>query len=391
MQASLQPKASRQYVHMQSNMKMRHGSSTASVPDLVAHAWNNSNSNEWPSTIITGPIVGNNIENYVRIGFHVTIWLVSLGLVCTAGFGIQGDDGYLEPDVANGTVSNSSYVLSPSDTTKFIGWASAVSLILGFVFMIITASLWDYEYFQEWGWPNVVLQLLTNYAFVGQLYIFIHAAAVPDNDFFGLSLSACVFLGYLVVLLYCIGASLDFLMLPRGFIPSLAISFQYINYRVIDADEGGAPSGGYTDEQKQVALTLVLLNLFALAIMVLLRLWTRESTVISKMSKELRTDIMKQDLGDFPFFRSLVLTMYAAAAALSIYKWSFTSNANPGVWCFSALSVFTQFLIMSVIFHPSSAAAGGITTKDGRAYPSALGLTNNLSKKKQVAPEPDSQ
>lgn len=401
MQASLQPRSkdARQYVHMQPNMKMRQGSSTASIPDLLEHVRNDlqdllgheddakTEPDEWPATIITGPIVGSKRENYFRGIFHVIIWLVSLGLVCSVGFGIQGDDGYLEPDDANSTVSNSSYILSPSNTTKNIGWASAVSLILGFAFMIGTASIWDYQYFQEWGWPNVVLQLLTNFAFVGQLYIFIHAAAVPDNDFFDLSLSACVFLGYLVVLLYCISASLDFLMLPRGFIPSLAISFQYINWLVINADEGGAPPGGYTDEQKLVALMLVCLNLLALVTMVLLRLWSRESTTAMQT---LNTDFKKQDLGDFPFFRSLVLTMYAAAAALSIYKWSFTSNANPGVWCFSALSVFTQFLIMSVIFYPSSAAAGGISTKDERAYPSALGLKNQLKpRKKQAAPTPE--
>ena len=58
-----------------------------------------------------------------------------------------------------------------------------------------------------------------------------------------------------------------------------------------------------------------------------------------------------------------MLTLYAAAAALSIYKWSFTSSVNPGVWCFSALSVFTQFLIMAVIFYPSSASTGGISVK----------------------------
>lgn len=376
MKASLQPGShpNRQYVHMQPTAAF-------AVPNLVVHAATGIDPAKWPTTIITGPLVAGKYENYARLCFHVVVWVVALGLACTAGFGIQGDSGFLEPDDdVNGTVSNSSYILSPSDTTKYIGMTSALCLIFGFLFMLASASVWDFEYFQEWGWPNVALQTFTNYAFVGQLHILIHAAAVPENDFFGVSLSACVFTGYLVVLLYCISASLDFLMLPRGFIPSLAISFQLVNYQVIEADEGGAPPGGYTDEQKEVALALVLVNAFALIIMVALRLWTRESAMVDV----LKTDYKKQDLGDFPFFRSIVLTMYTAAAALSVYEWSFTSGANPGVWCFSALSVFTQFLIMAVIFYPSSAAAGGILAKDRRAYPNIRGTTNML---KSVKPE----
>lgn len=415
-------------------------------------ARNPGNSIEWTNTILTGPISNETWQyNYIRLCFHVVVWLCSIGLACTTGFGIQGENGFLEPvplikdvlcfegvwplfadetraeelsdsksshhytfndtmyympDFTDGVwhfneitdwevqhdgacptpkLEDSSYIVYPSVTTKVIGMTSVISLILGFVFMLTTSSVWNYQYFQEWGWPNVVLQIFTNYAFVGQMYIFVHAAAVPDNEFYRMSLAACVFVGYLVVLLYCISASLDFLMLPRGFIPSLAISFQLVNFLVINADEGGAPEGGYTQHQKGVALALVLVNVVALLVMVVLRMWTRSYEILNNGPRnkadaskyDFATDFKKQDLGDFPFFRSVVLTLYASAATLSIYKWSFTSNANPGVWCFSVLSVFTQFLIMAVIFYPASASAGGITNKrtDEMSYTSAKPFT----------------
>lgn len=333
---------------------------TSTVPTML---YNPGTPGKWKPTIITGLIETSSSSSiYMRAAWHVVMWLVTLGLAGACSFGIQaGDGGFLAPDDDDQDLSDSSYVLAPSDTTKMIGLWSGISLFLGFAFMLTMASCFEVEYFQEWGWPNVVLQILTNYGFVGQLYILIHAGAKPENSFFSLSAASCVFTGYLVVLLYCISASMDFLMLPRGFISSLALCFHLVNYLVIDADEGGAPVGGYTDEQKMIALSVVLLNASALVVMVFLRLYTRSTPVT--------IDFKKQDLGDWPFFRSIVLTMYSAAAALSVYKWNFTSNANPGVWCFSALSVFTQFLIMAVIFYPSSAAAGGVDEQDNPKYP----------------------
>ena len=220
--------------------------------------------------------------------------------------------------------------------------------------MIPMAAVYDYEEFQKKGWPNVVLQLFTNFAFVAQLHVLAHAGANPENEFFNQSVVTCVFTGYLVVLLYCISASLDFLMLPRGFIPTLAFSFQLVNCIVIRADEGGAPVGGYSDEQKMVAIFLVVLNASAIAVMVMFRNLTR-------------SDDEDAGLRNWPILRSVVLTLFSGAAALSIYEWSFTNSADRGVWCFSAMSAFTQFLIMAVVFNPSSASAGGTNDKTDKS------------------------
>ena len=273
---------------------------------------------KWQSTIITGDVSESEDYAVARLVWHVVMWIVTIVLVGCYGGGIFADGGPLAPDDAvNGTVSNSSYTLEPSGATKTIGLFSLLSLIAGFFFMIPMAAVYDYEEFQKKGWPNVVLQLFTNFAFVAQLHVLAHAGANPENEFFNQSVVTCVFTGYLVVLLYCISASLDFLMLPRGFIPTLAFSFQLVNCIVIRADEGGAPVGGYSDEQKMVAIFLVVLNASAIAVMVMFRNLTR-------------SDDEDAGLRNWPILRSVVLTLFRAAA-LSIYEWSFTNSADRGV------------------------------------------------------------
>ena len=270
------------------------------------------------------------------------------------------------PTNVNGTVSNSSYTLEPSGATKTILFL--LSLIAGFFFMIPMAAVYDYEEFQKKGWPNVVLQLFTNFAFVAQLHVLAHAGANPENEFFNQSVVTCVFTGYLVVLLYCISASLDFLMLPRGFIPTLAFSFQLVNCIVIRADEGGAPVGGYSDEQKMVAIFLVVLNASAIAVMVMFRNLTR-------------SDDEDAGLRNWPILRSVVLTLFSGAAALSSVELHEQRHRGVVLLRDERLHAVRQ----AVVFNPSSASAGGTNDKTDKSSSknNAVSDTNILAIVKQ--------
>ena len=73
---------------------------------------------------------------------HIVLWIIALVLILCVTW--QVHDGKLDPENSNGTISNSSYLVAPSETTKLMSILSTVSLGVAFI-MTALLSLANFE------------------------------------------------------------------------------------------------------------------------------------------------------------------------------------------------------------------------------------------------------
>ena len=305
----------------------------------------------WTPTVVN-PAKEGGMTNMALFYLHIGVWVMSLILGSISNFGASSflKKGDWSNDTSyNATTDNVYYTSDPTDTTVTIGILGGVFSILGVVALLGGAAWFNADEFREQVWLNVIIQFLTLYGTTATLYIFTEAASKTGNGAFWLGMFAVFFQVYAQVLLYCTSATLDVMALPRAFIPSLTASVQFISALAISSGDF-APTA--TDGQKTIAWFVPFLTLGSVAIMVLIRRYTRNGEGVS-------------ELGEFPFLRSLVLMPFFVSGLLSVYKLSFVKNdsSNPTSYMFAFLGMLLNFTIISVVFVPGSVSSNALDQK----------------------------
>ena len=304
---------------------------------------------DWVPTVVN-PVTTPGSMDRGKFYFHIGVWVIALALNCTMNFWSKSA---MEDKTADGLADQctSDCYKGMSDTAYIIAILSAVSTITGASALLASAAWLTAEEYRSKAWLNTCITFLTAFGMVTGYYTFMAAAKQTGQGFFWVSLVAVSFQTYAQVLLYCTSATLNVLMLPRSFLPSIGASVQFVSALAISSGDFKSTGGNeFTTAQKTIAWLVPGFTLFSLLLMIFLR----RSTRFIEDGKGV------QDIGNFPFLRSFVLTPFLTAGVLSVYKLSFMTvdNEDPAAYVFALIGTLFNFVIISVVFVPGGDAFG---------------------------------
>ena len=316
------------------------------------------NAGDWTSTVINPAEDGGPASTALFVT-HLLVWVIAIILTGIANLGVATDTfgmgGSSASDV-DAQIADPAALPSGKfpDSTKMIGLYSGLCGIFGVLGIILSSALYDKEAYKKSMGTNTVITFLLNYSLVGSFYIFAREGLISDTSpLFTIALFGVLFHLYAVVLFYSCSAALETLALPRAFIPTLAISVQWVNYLEISGNvfdcvggTGGgtalAHEGGCNSVQKNLAMWIPLLTAIAVGFMIFGRKMLRNASEGGSQIK------------NAPFIRSIVLTLFLASGILSIYKYAFMAAmvADNVARMFAMFGLLLQFAIIGVVFAP---------------------------------------
>tara|TARA_Y100000389_G_scaffold201265_3_gene243530 strand:+ start:1384 stop:2460 length:1077 start_codon:yes stop_codon:yes gene_type:complete len=318
----------------------------------------------WVPTVVNPAEKGNGVEK-VLFWTHLLVWVVALVMTSITNFGAPGfmsnsSNASRDSDgVLTGEITYSAYQ-GITTTTQVIGILGGVASIIGVLLLLGSAAWFKADEFAGTGIGlilNVFIQFFTLFGTTSTFYIFAQAASITTDVYYGLSLTATIFMVYAQVLLYCTSSAIGVAALPRAFIPSLAASVQFISAMAINSGDF-APHA--TTMQKTVAWVVPILTIVALLMMFGLRIATQPGGLLSKYPATSGTGkLTVSNIKNRPFLRSLFLTPYLVSGILSVYKLSFVKlDPDPTSYVFAFFGMMLNFAIIGVVFNPSAELAG---------------------------------
>jgi hypothetical protein len=329
---------------------------------------------DWTPTIVNPSTTGGMVEKLL-FWFHLSVWVTALILSCVVNFAAPGfmsngtnATGYSEPNSYHGI----------SDTVRSIGIIGGTGSIVGVLVLLFAASYYTAEEFtgnpifdengtrkpnpagQQGLIVNVIIQIATLFGTTCTLFIFSQAAAATANGYYGLTMTAVIFLVYAQILLYCTSSAMAVRALKRAFIPSLAVAVQFVSAMAINS---GDFYPGATTQQKTIAWVIPILTLIALLMMFTLRIGTMPGGFLSKYmtgeKPEGASSFTVSNIKQRPFLRSLFLTPYLVSGILSVYQLSFVKgDSDPTSYTFAFFGMMLNFVIIGIVFNPSDEVAG---------------------------------
>lgn len=305
----------------------------------------------WTPSVINPAETGGPVETSQFV-FHLSVWVLTLILTSIANFGVSGGTFKDETDPAN--------AVDFSDGTKTIGLLSGLCIICGVLGIVVSGALFPVEQYKTYTILHTVITFFLNYSLAGSFFIFARAAGIKeDGGLYTISMLGVIVHTYSVMLFYSCSYALDRLALPKSFLPTLAVSVQFINYLQIDdgsfhcrslapaSDAVANPSqisvsGKCSDSQRFLALLIPVFTLVGVVVMVAGRRWLPDDD--------------KGQIKNAPFTRSIILTLFLGSGILSIYKYTFlAANVTDNVaGMFGMFGLLLQFGIIAAVFMPPS-------------------------------------
>jgi hypothetical protein len=320
----------------------------------------------WTATVVNPSELGT-MTDKALFWLHLLVWVAALFLSAFTNFGATGWMG-------NGTNATGWREVNEyhgiTTTTTTIAVLGGIASIGGVLCLVGSAAWFTAKEFAGTGYgliANVFIQFLTLFGTTSTFYVFSRAAEQTGNGYYGLALTAVIFLTYAQVLLYCTSSAMGVAALPRAFIPSLAGSVQFISALAINSGDF-APAA--TVEQKTIAWLVPIFTVTALVMMFGIRIGTKPGGFLSRLPKQLGGERLSGEVGrtgkltvsnikNRPFLRSLFLTPYLVSGILSVYKLSFVKlDADPTSYVFSLFGMLLNFAIIGVVFNPSAELVG---------------------------------
>ena len=301
----------------------------------------------WTPTVVNPAEKGGIVASLLFI-FHLAVWVVAIGLTAAAGFRV--DSGHYQNEVSGVAVDF-------SDNTGMIGMMGGIFGIIGVVGILLSTMFYTKESYQTATGTNTLITALLNYSLVSAFYIFCRAALIKTSgEFYYVTLFGLIFHTYAMMLFYSCSAALDTMALPRAMVPTLALSFQWINYYEMKtaSDTDGffecvlpttdthfATTGACNDTQQELAMLVPFLTLSAVLVMIFGRKLVRGG---------------ESGIKDAPFLRSLILSGFLAAAAITAYQYAvLAANVVHNIQrLFALISMLFSFAILGVVFMPSA-------------------------------------
>jgi len=292
----------------------------------------------WTPTVVNPLASGNKLETVGLFWIHILAWLFALIFSALVNFRVSH---YMANATnASGWVDASNpYGEGATDMTSLIGVLGSVSTILGVLVLVGAAAYLKAKDYAAYGWLNLIIQVLTAYGLVASFYIFCHASANVEAEEWWLSLIGLLFGSWAQMTLYATSVMINVEMMQRAFMPSIAISVQFISALAISGDEFKcAPTGSAyancNSEQKFLAWMVPVLTLAGVVFMY----GSKEALNVEKLK-------------DRPFLRSLVLLVYFVGAIISIYQVAMLAAGwDPIAMMFALLGMLFNFQILDVVF-----------------------------------------
>ena len=319
---------------------------------------------DWVPTVVNPAEKGTPVDK-VLFWTHLLVWVVALILTCITNFGASGfmsNSSNASVDVNGNPTGAYTYdgYMGVTTTTTVIGILGGTASILGVLTLLGAAAWFDKDDFAGTGIGlilNVLIQFLTLFGTSASFYIFSQSASMTSNGFYGLSMTAVIFMVYAQVLLYCTSSAIGVAALPRAFIPSLAASVQFISALAISSGDF-APAA--TTTQKTIAWLVPIFTVISLLMMFGLRIATQPGGFLSRFPTAAAAGQLKiSNIKNRPFLRSLFLTPYLVSGILSVYKLSFVKlDPDPTSYVFAFFGMLLNFAIIGVVFNPSAELAG---------------------------------
>ena len=320
----------------------------------------------WVPTVVNPSEKGGAMEKAL-FWVHLMVWVIALILSCITNFGAaafmsNSSNASMDADGnPTGAVTYDGY-MGVTATTTVIGILGGLGSIFGVLVLLGSASWYTADEFATGGMgliANVVIQILTLFGTTSTLYIFSQAASTTSSGFYGLSLTAVLFMVYAQILLYCTSSAIGVRALPRAFIPSLAVSVQFVSALAISS---GDFMPAATDSQKMIAWLVPIFTIISLFMMFGLRIATKPGGLLSKLTPGAANaagQLNVSNIKNRPFLRSLFLTPYMVSAILSVYKLSFVkTDPDPTSYIFAFFGMMLNFVIIGVVFNPSAEVSG---------------------------------
>lgn len=303
--------------------------------------------NKWVATVVNPADKGGPGASLLFL-FHLAVWVVAIGLTAAAGFRV--DSGHYQNEVSGVAVDF-------PDNTGMIGMMGGISGIIGVVGILLSTMLYEKEVYQKATGINTLITALLNYSLVSAFYIFCRAALIKTSgEFYYVTLFGVIFHTYAMMLFYSCSAALETLALPRAMVPTLALSFQWINYYEMKTatdtegffecvqpttDAHFATTGPCNDTQQDLAMLVPGLTVAAVLVMIYGRKLVRDGDTGIKNA---------------PFIRSLILSCFLAAAGITAYQYAvLAANVVHNIQrLFALISMLFSFAILGVVFMPSA-------------------------------------
>lgn len=286
---------------------------------------------------------------------HILMWAVAVIFSAAVNFRI---DLYM-PNATNasGHVDASNpYGEGASDSTQVIGFIGGISSIVGVLLLVGAAAFVKAKEYNSSPFLNFLIQLLTSLGTVTTFYTFCLASQNVESIEWWFTLIGVIAGSWAQVTLYATSSMIDVEMMPRAFVPSLAVSVQFISAVAITGDQFMCSFTGGTYEkctasQKFIA---ILVPIFT-AVGALLMFGIRKILTNMAGPENQRSNDFTTDLKNRPFLRSLILLFYFVGAILAVYKVAMMQAGwDPVAYMFTVLGMLLNFVIVGIVFVPGA-------------------------------------
>ncbi len=292
----------------------------------------------WTPTVVNPLPGGNALVTTGLFWLHILGWLFALIFSAMVNFRVSH---YMSNATnASGWVDASNpYGEGATDTTSMIGIIGGVCSILGVLVLVGAAAWYPKAEYAEMPILNLLIQVLTAYGLVSSFYIFCHASANVEAEEWWLSLIGLIFGTWAQMTLYATSVMINVELMQKAFMPSIAVSVQFISALAISGDEFQcAPTGSAyancNSEQKFLAWMVPVLTVLGL----IFQYGTKEALDVEKIK-------------DRPFLRSLVLLVYFVGAITSIYQVAMLAAGwDPTAIMFALLGMMFNNQILDRVF-----------------------------------------
>ena len=260
----------------------------------------------WTPTVVNPVEGGNCLKTTGLFWLHILGWVIALLFSALVNFRVSH---YMTNATnASGWVDTSNpYGEGATSTTEWIGILGGISTIVGVLVLVGAAAGIKKDEYKTMPKLNLLIQVLTSYGLVASFYIFCHASTNFEGEEWWLSLFGIVAGTWAQMTLYATSVMINVELMQKAFLPSIALSVQFITALAISGDEFKcAPTGSAyancNDEQKFLG--------FLVPILTVLGLFFQYGA-----EEAWNADNLKEK----PFMRSLVLLVYFVGAIVSIY------------------------------------------------------------------------
>lgn len=311
----------------------------ATDTQFVAVVKNGLPGSDWVPTVVNPNQNGNTMQKLLFWG-HILLHVIALLLSGTNGFALAALQAKSDP-----CTDDSCFSYAPSNSVIAFGIVGSTCHVVSIVLILLGAGLFNREQYKKMVWYNSLLMTFTNFAVICSIFVFARAARAPSSMAFWLAMPGAIIHVFSVSMLYSTASAMGVKALSRSFLLTLAMSLDLFAAILFQTGEWTAFGNPIEPTQKTMAWVCAGTQIGGMTALLLGRILSRNSLSVNTFSK-------------FPFYRSLILTLYAISAITASYKFGLVNATNNlEIVSFGIPSTILTYITFAIMFTPSDAIA----------------------------------